>query len=1098
MEHFTISKVLLVFLVIMATTKGNSTTDVKPKCGPRLILRSNIENADETTTCDIDGDPDRCCHYSSGKCNADPDCLCHGCQDNEMKQSVKDSKEDCSVSEVNGFLKMVCVRNSKQSFRCPHSDQEYEISVEFDDRNRSTTHFTQKCDSDNFSPAFYQACGFVDNVKFSNETIACGWYLCEQDSSFVAKIRQCNERDTQFADVICDGKCDGAECVDESDCEGNVYGKSCKEKQTGRTVYLSVSRVCDGNVDCEDDADENICHEDHDGLQSCLHYVAKKSVPIHDFTRCSIFDLEKGMNPYCADFKDQTNCSHTSRIGGFCKVNGFNSSVSKSMICADKHVCDDNAENYCKTSSSGCRIHKHHFCDDVPDCEDNSDENHDDCKVMTKDRKCIRKFGIPGKNGTIPFKWILDDEFDCGNDLDENIAAFEKCTVDSYSFIAKEDEECKNVFLCPETDHTFVKLDLLCDSKESCGGKENNICKVSRDIPAINKVAEIIGENIADLCDSNSTCEIKEFDYQKYDIFGVPRIRLRVPTEKVDCSSKFGENYVFLSCLELCEKSDCPLNHKVLKHDSCFKTKDYNDRIITLATPNTPHPEHSHLTFVVKSGDRYRNDFFQCDNGRCVNYSQVCDLVNDCGDMSDELNCTNHFSCSLGDENHLISISQKCDNFYDCLDLSDECNDECTRNIIQNTSSLSPFCWVIGIFSVILNFSTLIILPEALTKCRNENVFFSKVLVMLISIGDFLMGTYLVVLTAYDNIIYKEPNLFCKNQAEWYTGLECKALGIISTIGSQLSLFSMTALSMFRLCKVLMNSLPLPVNRKTYTKCLSCTLLVTFLSVVIAVTPLLPSLEDYFVHGIHYDPDYQVFVGLNSKQKHISILQEFYTNSSDLTTDTSWQDIRNMVDGMFSSNYGTISRKNVHFYGNDGLCMFQYIVRSDDARGSRKESQALRLRKVPAVWTILIINLVCFVLILISAIVITYKTRKSSSQAGQKKNKAARKRNRSLELRILAIVVTDFLCWVPFIIICFLHNQGKLDSSQWYQALSLVILPLNSLINPLIYDRTITQFCKKRVNNFTASLGSGNANENGSPSHQRGGGTGMQMRNRSN
>ena len=1019
---------------------------------------------------------------------------------------MEGSGEDCRISEVNGFLKMVCVRNSTLSFKCALSDQKYEISVGFDDRNRSTTSFTKKCDFDESGPAFYQACGFVDNVNLSNVSSACGWHICEQDPIFEAKNSPCDERDSQFKSLICDGKCDGGTCEDESDCEGLFYGlRGCKQKGTGRTVYIPVGKLCDGSADCINDEDENICDVmDHDTLQSCPHYGTNKTVPIHNFTRCSIFDLKKGITPYCEHFLDQTNCTHTNRIGGYCEVNGFSSSVSINMVCADKKICDDSSENYCMAASSVCTIHKHRFCDGERDCEDNSDEKHDDCAFMTKDQKCIRKFGISGKNGPIPLKWILDEEFDCLDNHDEDTGEWQQCQVGSNSYVVRKNEPCKNAFICPiPKDETFVKFDLLCDSKESCGGKENEVCRVSRDTQAIQKVAPIIEENIKDLCNT-SACEIKEFNYRKYEIFGEQKIRVRVPTEKVDCSDKFGEHYVFLSCLELCENSHCPLKDEILTYDSC--SKDVNDRIITLATPiqTTPTPN-PHLTFVTKSGDRYHADYFQCNNGRCVNYSQVCDLVNDCEDMSDEVNCTNHFiceedKCAKGeceeDKKRLISINQKCDNFYDCLDLSDECNTECTRNIIQNGSSLSPFCWVIGIFSVILNFATLVILPGALTKCRNENVFFSKILVMLISVGDFLMGIYLVMLSVYDNIYNKT---FCKNQGGWYTGLECKALGIISTVGSQLSLFSMTALSMFRLCKVLMNSLPLPTSRRTIMKCMGCTLLVAALSVAIAVIPLLPFqvLENYFVQGIYYDPSYKVFVGLNSKQKHVRILKEFYTDSKNLTTDTSWEEIGNLVDGMFSTDHGKIPRKNVHFYGNDGLCMFKYIVRSDDARGIASEESQLRLQADPVVWAILIINLVCFVMILISAIVITYKTRRSSSQAGQKKNKAARKRNRSLELRILAIVVTDFLCWVPFIIICFLHNKGHLDSTKWYQALALVVLPLNSLINPLIYDRTITQFCKKRVKTFTASLGSGNAKENG-PASPKSGGPGMQMRAQSN
>ena len=34
------------------------------------------------------------------------------------------------------------------------------------------------------------------------------------------------------------------------------------------------------------------------------------------------------------------------------------------------------------------------------------------------------------------------------------------------------------------------------------------------------------------------------------------------------------------------------------------------------------------------------SDQFTCDNSRCIPLSYVCDTDNDCGDMSDEVNCS--------------------------------------------------------------------------------------------------------------------------------------------------------------------------------------------------------------------------------------------------------------------------------------------------------------------------------------------------------------------------------------------------------------------------------------------------------------------------
>ena len=64
----------------------------------------------------------------------------------------------------------------------------------------------------------------------------------------------------------------------------------------------------------------------------------------------------------------------------------------------------------------------------------------------------------------------------------------------------------------------------------------------------------------------------------------------------------------------------------------------------------------------------------------------------------------------------------------------------------------------------------------------------NKVLVTLISFGDWLVGGYLLSLAVVDSYF---GNSFCSKQFNWLLSPHCSILGVVSTVGSQISVFSM-------------------------------------------------------------------------------------------------------------------------------------------------------------------------------------------------------------------------------------------------------------------------------------------------------------------
>ena len=188
-----------------------------------------------------------------------------------------------------------------------------------------------------------------------------------------------------------------------------------------------------------------------------------------------------------------------------------------------------------------------------------------------------------------------------------------------------------------------------------------------------------------------------------------------------------------------------------------------------------------------------------CGNERFVYYNKVCNLIDDCGDGTDEENCVNHFVCNVKSSytKSYIALSSVCDGKDDCLDSSDESS--CCRRHLIGDLVLKISSWLIGILSLLLNGATQVRSIYTLKKVRTSSALTDKVLITLINFGDWLVGRYLFALVMID--VYFGSS-FCLKQFDWLLSSSCSILGVVSTIGSQISLFSMTILNITRLVKI--------------------------------------------------------------------------------------------------------------------------------------------------------------------------------------------------------------------------------------------------------------------------------------------------------
>ena len=144
------------------------------------------------------------------------------------------------------------------------------------------------------------------------------------------------------------------------------------------------------------------------------------------------------------------------------------------------------------------------------------------------------------------------------------------------------------------------------------------------------------------------------------------------------------------------------------------------------------------------------------------------------------------------------------------------------------------------------------------------------------------------------------------------------------------------------------------------------------------------------------------------------------------------------------------------FYGNAPACVFKFFVKRSDPQLAYS-------------WGLLGLNFICFVLIAASYTFVNFKSVQSIHVAGSKR----RDKTRKLQRKIALIIATDFICWVPFIVIALLHFLEIVNGTKLYIFCSTILLPINSILNPLLYQNKVVDsisICTMTVSNALDKL----------------------------
>ena len=298
--------------------------------------------------------------------------------------------------------------------------------------------------------------------------------------------------------------------------------------------------------------------------------------------------------------------------------------------------------------------------------------------------------------------------------------------------------------------------------------------------------------------------------------------------------------------------------------------------------------------------------------------------------------------------------------------------------------------WVVSILTVFSN--VLVTVARWTQKQQTKKMQF--ILITNLSISDFLMGVYLIILLSVD-LYYQD--YFPSHSEKWRNSTLCKIAGSLSVLSSEASVFFITMISVDRFIAI---KYPFKRHRFGMKSCLAIVSFLWFLAFGISITSFILSGMD---SGIYAVPE--ICVGLPFSMQH------FYTASTESFN----------LSKLFSVEW-TLPKYN---------------------EADRQVSMYFSI----AIFTVL--NLGCFLVVGFCYTSIFISARKTTKGSGRS---ISLKEDVKLAKKMFLIVLTDFCCWVPIGILSILVQAGAVRiNPAAYAWIATFILPINSAINPFLY-----------------------------------------------
>jgi len=673
------------------------------------------------------------------------------------------------------------------------------------------------------------------------------------------------------------------------------------------------------------------------------------------------------------------------------------------------------------------------FNTDISTCDDNEcSSSHVICTSYCDDNeKCNGVFQC-NDNRLILFSQFCDGIVNCfdGSDEIQNQPGFKcnRCVLPQSN-------------LYDDFAHCVDKTDLCLNDSSSCFS-----CTDKRLLIYSTQVCD----GVSDCYDMSDECLCEEyFDSEKcvssfeaipfqcfdnenlmpwYQLLNTTNTISLTKTQFIECETKFNSSIYATVC------------------DGRPECRDFSDECNCKDPPGFCN-DTCHKLFLM--GDRY------CDGVEDLAWKFIND--SSCPKGFDELFCPKRFRCEANGKTS-IDVLQICDGKIDCDNKLDENNCGEGSNIRSTFSSdtemisnpfIKAFIWIIA-FAVLAGNAYVIIITAALLNQKKtiDRPGFYHVIILNISIADFIMGVYLMTIACYSAAF---SEIYGSVDIEWRSSLKCSIIGSLAVISSEASCFLMVVLSAFRLISVTKTVDSLTASLYPWKFCI---IIAWLLSFFLSFAPTFNLATRYFLHSFSYSSGFHNGTLLAPRLTSFACRIAALSNKTIPFNGDEFQSAKMFVKSSLSDN------KNVAFfgyYGETSVCMPRFYV----AHGESSWEYTI---------FIITINFLSFIFVATSCIFILKYTSQQRKNIQKSNSKKATKQAAEIQKRIARIIITDFCCWIPICILAYVR-LGVEFSDIVYQISAVLLLPINSAINPLLFTslpEKLINLCRQKRNDLPA------------------------------